>query len=79
MNNFIAFLKQAKTLNSSPIRLVMGNTSGDMDSIIGAMSLAYFLTLKTKQQWTPVVNCHESDFKLKVEIYKHLVTDCKVP
>ena len=56
----------------------MGNTSGDMDSIVGALSLAYILTLKTKNDWVPVVNCNQSDFKLKVEIYKHLVQDCQV-
>lgn len=50
MNNFIAFLKSAKvSASTNSIRLVMGNTSGDMDSIVGALGLAYYLTLKTKE------------------------------
>jgi inorganic pyrophosphatase/exopolyphosphatase len=76
MNNFIKFLKLSKTnalTSELPLRLVMGNTSGDMDSIVGALGLAYYLTLKTKLHWTPVVNCYKNDFNTKVEIYKHLV------
>jgi inorganic pyrophosphatase/exopolyphosphatase len=56
----------------------MGNTSGDMDSIVGGMGLAYYLTLKTGELWTPVVNCAKADLKLKSEIQGHVVDDCKV-
>ena len=56
----------------------MGNTRGDMDSIVGAISLAYYLTLKHKELWTPIVNCAKVDFPLKVEIFKHLIQDCKL-
>lgn len=51
MNSFVSYLRDVKSAYMStdaPIRLCMGNTSGDMDSIVGAMGLAYFLTLKTK-------------------------------
>lgn len=58
------------------MRIAIGNTSGDMDSIVGAMGLAYYLTLKTKQLWTPVINCAAQDLKLKTEIYCHLIEDC---
>ena len=58
------------------MRIAIGNTSGDMDSIVGAMGLAYYLTLKTKQLWTPVINCASQDLKLKTEIYCHLIEDC---
>jgi len=61
-----------------PLRIVLGNTSGDMDSIFGALCLAYYMTLKTKQLWTPIVNCAAADLKLKAEIYCHIVQDCKI-
>jgi inorganic pyrophosphatase/exopolyphosphatase len=57
----------------------MGNTSGDMDSIVGALGLAYFYSLKYGEQWTPVVNCNKADFHSKAEIYLHIVTHCQIP
>lgn len=66
------------TDTKTPLRIAIGNTSGDMDSIVGALGLAYYLTLKTKQLWTPVVNCAAADLALKAEIYCHLVQDCKI-
>jgi len=56
----------------------MGNTSGDMDSIVGALGLAYYLSLKTNTLWTPVVNCERSELRLKVEIYQHIIVDCGI-
>lgn len=56
----------------------MGNTSGDMDSIVGAMGLAYYLTLKNQELWTPIVNCAKADLILKTEIYCHLINDCSL-
>ena len=83
MQAFVTFLKESKhsafeTGSDKPMRIVMGNTSGDMDSIVGAMGLAYLLTLKSGQLWTPVVNCLKADLKLKAEIYGHLIDDCKL-
>ena len=49
-----------------------------MDSIVGAMGLAYYYTLKTNMLWTPVINCAKSELKLKAEIYKHVVIDCGI-
>jgi inorganic pyrophosphatase/exopolyphosphatase len=69
---------RALSETDTPIRIVMGNTSGDMDSVVGALGLAYFLTLKTKEDWCPVINCASDDFNLKVEIFKHLIEDCKL-
>ena len=45
-------------LNNSnfELKLVIGNTSGNMDSTVGAMCMAYYLTLKTGELWTPVIN-----------------------
>jgi inorganic pyrophosphatase/exopolyphosphatase len=47
---------------------VMGNTSADMDSVVGSLGLAYYLSLKTGEMWTPVINCESDQFRLKVEI-----------
>ena len=49
-----------------------------MDSTVGALGLAYFYTIKTKLKWTPIVNCRREDFKLRVDIYKHVVSDCGI-
>jgi len=60
------------------LRIAMGNMSGDMDSIVGALGYAYHLTLTTGDIWTPIVNCSRLDLKLKHEIYTHLIDDCKL-
>ena len=81
MKKFKSFLKDTRAAflqADAHLNLVMGNTSGDMDSIVGALGLAYYLTLKTNTLWTPVVNCKRSELKLKVEIFKHIITDCEV-
>lgn len=49
-----------------------------MDSNVGALSLSYYYSLKTKQDWTPIVNCNRQDFKLRAEIYKHVIQDCNI-
>jgi inorganic pyrophosphatase/exopolyphosphatase len=81
MNSFVSYLRDVKlALNNedTTIKLAMGNTSGDMDSIVGALGMGYYLTLKNKELWTPVVNCRKEDLKLKTEIYCHLIDDCKL-
>ena len=81
MNKFRLFLKEShETLNQpdKKIQLVLGNTSGDIDSIVGALGLAYYLSLKTKSMWVPIVNCKRDQLKLKVEIYAHIIEDCNL-
>jgi inorganic pyrophosphatase/exopolyphosphatase len=81
MNTFKNYLRAVKKdafTTQKPLRLVMGNTSGDMDSIVGALGLAYFYTLKSGEQWTPVVNCNREDFHCKAEIYLHVVENCHI-
>lgn len=81
MNQFVHYLqevKEAALTKSDSLRIAIGNTSGDMDSIVGAMGLAYYLTLKTDKLWTPVLNCHQQDLKLKTEIHYHLIDECKL-
>ena len=57
---------------TSPLRIVMGNTSCDVDSAVGALCLAYYYQLKFNQQWVPVINCRREDFYCNLEIVKHL-------
>ena len=81
MQPFKLYLKEAyehAVHSSQPLRLVLGNTSGDMDSIVGAMGLAYYYTLKTHTLWIPIINCAKADLRLKAEIYKHIVLDCGI-
>ena len=81
MNTFKNYLKSVKKdamKTQKPLHIVMGNTSGDMDSIVGSLGLAYFFTMKYGEQWTPVVNCNKADFHMKTEIYLHVVENCKI-
>lgn len=71
MNKFRKFLLESKNLlisSEDPVRLVLGNTSADMDSVVGSLGLAYYLSLKTGNIWTPVINCRSDQLRLKVEI-----------
>jgi inorganic pyrophosphatase/exopolyphosphatase len=82
MDIFIRYLRKAKNHaknGKEPLCIALGNTSGDMDSIVGALGMAYFLTLKTHKIWIPMVNCNKDELELKPEIYGHLISDCKIP
>ncbi len=81
MNKFRLFLRDCKSMlinTEAPVRLVLGNTSADMDSVVGSMGLAYYLSLKTGNLWTPVINCKRDQLRLKVEIQLHLVENCGI-
>jgi hypothetical protein len=43
MDKFRQFLKKSKSSNEFK-RVVLGNTSSDMDSVVGATVFAYFLS-----------------------------------
>ena len=64
----------------TPLRVVMGNTSCDVDSAIGAIALAYYYTKKSNgaETWLPVINTRKSDFYCNLEIVKHL-ENCAIP
>lgn len=82
MDIFIKYLKEAKKAameSSEPLRVCLGNTSGDVDSIVGALGMAYYLTLKEKKMWVPLVNCNKDELQLKPEIWEHLINQCKIP
>ena len=64
MDIFISYLKEAKKTakdGTEPLRVCLGNTSGDVDSIVGALGMAYYLTLKENQLWIPLVNCKKDE------------------
>ena len=41
--------------------------------------MAYYLTLKEKKLWVPLVNCKKDELKLKPEIWEHVIVKCKIP
>lgn len=57
----------------------MGNTSCDVDSAIGALTLSYYYTKKSggEQVWVPVINSPRKDFFCNLEITQHL-KDCEI-
>jgi exopolyphosphatase len=81
MKKFRTYLETATALAKSgnlnkdghpALKLIIGNTSCDMDSAIGAITLAYFYTKTKDSLWVPVINCDAADFYCKPEIVKHL-------
>ena len=48
-------------------------------TIVGALGMAYYLTLKEKKMWVPLVNCNKDELRLKPEIWGHLIDACKIP
>ena len=68
------------TAGKPELRIVMGNTSCDMDSVVGALTLGYFYTRKSTEGhlFVPVINCKKDDFFCNLEITMHL-QDSKIP
>ena len=62
---------------SKKLRVVMGNTSCDVDSAVGALVLAYFYSKKLGSAWVPVINCRREDFFCNLEIVRHL-KNCQI-
>ena len=50
------------TADNEKLRIVIGNTSCDMDSVVGAITLAYYYTKKTGEVFIPVINCKKDEF-----------------
>ncbi|XP_053387745.1 uncharacterized protein LOC123542835 isoform X2 [Mercenaria mercenaria] len=71
------FLSQVKTtllegdqLSGTKIHVVIGNEACDLDSTVSAITYAYFLHTKNKEENTitiPVVNIPETHFRLRME------------
>lgn len=58
-----------KLANNTDVRLVMGNESADLDSIICALLLSYGYALQDKCAVIPVINCAREDYRLRTESY----------
>ena len=69
----------ARSGSLDEVRIVMGNSSYDMDSCVGSLVLAYFYTVKMGKLFLPVLNCSKADFHNKIHIAMHLLEDCKLP
>ena len=59
------------------LRVALGNTSCDMDSVIGAITMGYFYTVKSGNLFLPIINSDKAAFKHNNEIVRHL-EDCKI-
>ena len=55
----------------------MGNTSCDMDSVVGAITLAYYYTRKLGEKFVPVINCKKDELRYRLEIAMHM-QDCEI-
>ena len=84
MEGLRTFLEQTSSMAKSgtlgsegnkKMRIVMGNTSCDMDSVVGAITLAYYYTKKTGETFVPVINCKADEFQYRLEIAMHM-NDC---
>ncbi len=43
-----------------------------MDSVVGAMTLAYYCHLKHDKVYVPIINAKRENFDMKLEIIQHL-------
>ena len=88
MQQFRLYLKEATSLakqgllgtqGHNNLRLVLGNTSSDMDSVVSSLTAGYYYTKKSQEGnlFVPVINCQKDDFFCNLEITVHL-DDCKI-
>ena len=75
MNNLKEYLQVAMTHNQPAYKnLVFGNTSADMDSVVGSILMSWFYSFKTGIKYTPVVYCTRHELTFRFEILGHLST-----
>ena len=76
VRSYLVNLKQALKQNAlkSPYRIVTGNQSADMDSVVSAITFAYLThTFKTPNQFIiPLIDIPKADFALRRDISKLL-------
>ena len=67
------YLIEAKKYNTPDIKaVVFGNTSADMDSVIGAICMSWYYGMKGDIKYMPVIYCKKADLLLRIEIIEHL-------
>jgi inorganic pyrophosphatase/exopolyphosphatase len=87
LQNFLGETNTAKEIYTEnldeKLNICIGNVSCDMDSTIGSIILAYYLTHKSKyfddygnyeKLWIPVINCPRSEIVARIDICFHLKT-----
>ena len=87
MNQLLKFLSEVHTAGEiyrekidEKLNVCLGNVSCDMDSAVGAILLAYYLTNKNEYYkdygnyeifWVPVINCPREELVARIDIHHH--------
>ena len=73
MNDLKQYLVSAMNENRPTFKnLIFGNTSADMDSVVGSILMSWFYGTKTGVKYTPVVYCTRHELTFRFEILEHL-------
>jgi inorganic pyrophosphatase/exopolyphosphatase len=73
MDRLKEYLIDARFENSPKWKyLIFGNTSADMDSVVGSMLMSWYYFQKTGNKYTPVVYCTRHELTFRFEILEHL-------
>ena len=88
MDNLKRFLREVKAAYDiykekidEKLNICIGNVSCDMDSAIGAILLAYYLSEKNNYRadygnyelfWLPIINCPRNEIESRIDIFSHL-------
>jgi len=81
MKELIEYLKESKITSTAPgpLKICLGNTSTDLDSCVGSILLAYFLTKSKKGEfYIPVINGSIAKLKTQQMLSYHF-DSCQVP
>lgn len=90
MNNLLKFLSEVHAAGEiykenidEKLNICLGNVSCDMDSAVGAILLAYYLTNKNEYYkdygnydifWVPIINCPRKELSARIDIHHHFKT-----
>ena len=75
MNTLKTYLRTARQENNQVYKnLIFGNTSADMDSVVGSILMSWFYFTKTGVYYTPVIYCTRHELTFRFEILHHLET-----
>lgn len=77
MEQLKEYLKKARAFNAPKCRaLCIGNTSADMDSVLGSFAMAWYYGQlsgnASELLYSPVINCKFNELPFRLEIIEHL-------
>ena len=75
MNALKEAMVNARKFNGQAVKaLCFGNTSADMDSVVGSMLMSWLFTSTSKSNlhYSPVILCARSELPWRIEIIQHL-------